>query len=147
MANSSPPSTSRRPYLLRAMHEWMSDNHQTPHLVVDATQQGVEVPRQFVQDGKVILNISFSATHGLSLGNSRVEFNARFGGVTHHVAVPMHAVLGIYARETGQGMIFGEEDGTPEPPSSPDLTTSGEKQSEKQGDKPAAKRPSLKIVK
>src|SRR5688572_27547566 len=105
--------TSRRPYLLRAMHEWITDNHQTPHIVVDATLEGVQVPRQFVQGGKIILNISLSATHGLALGNDAVRFRARFGGVTYDVNVPSTAVLGIYARETGQGMIFSEADGAP----------------------------------
>ena len=102
------PLLSRRPYLLRAMHEWISDNAQTPHLVVDATQEGVDVPRQYVQEGKIILNVSHSATSGLVMNNDVVRFRARFGAMTHDVTVPMAAVLGIYARETGQGMIFSE---------------------------------------
>ena len=110
----------RRPYLLRAMHEWMSDNQQTPHMVVDATFEGVEVPRQYVQEGKIILNVSHAAANGLVLGNDKVEFNARFGGTSQHVRIPMQAVLGIYARETGQGMIFSEADWpTNTPPQSP----------------------------
>ena len=104
----TPPLRSRRPYLLRAMHEWISDNQQTPHIVVDATVTGVEVPRQYVQDGKIILNVSLTATSGLSLGNDGVVFRARFGASTYDVSVPIAAVLGIYARETGQGMIFSE---------------------------------------
>ncbi len=107
--------TSRRPYLLRAMHEWITDNQQTPHVVVDAALEGVEVPRQFVQNGKIILNISYSATNGLTLGNEHMSFHARFGAVTHDVMVPVQAVLGIYARETGQGMIFSENDAPPDP--------------------------------
>ncbi len=122
MAQPLPPSSSRRPYLLRAMHEWMTDNNQTPHIVVDAGIQGVEVPRQFVQDGKIILNVSYNATNVLSMTNHSVAFNARFGGTTHHVVVPIHAIVGIYARETGQGMIFGEEDVPPTPPTIPPET-------------------------
>src|SRR5512145_2509864 len=100
------PVRSRRPYLLRAMHEWITDSDQTPHIVVDAAMAGVEVPRQYVQNGKIILNVSTSATSNLSLGNDYVRFRARFGATTHEVIVPIVAVLGIYARETGQGMIF-----------------------------------------
>ncbi|TVQ47086.1 MAG: ClpXP protease specificity-enhancing factor [Gammaproteobacteria bacterium] len=108
--------TSRRPYLLRAMHEWMTDNAFTPHVVIDAEQPGVDVPRQFVSDGRIVLNVSLSATHGLAMGNDALSFNARFGGQPQHVHVPMAAVLGIYARETGQGMLFTDEDGPDGPP-------------------------------
>ena len=112
---TEPLLKSRRPYLLRAMHEWISDNLQTPHIVVDASIQGVEVPRQYVQGGKIILNVSLSATSALNLGNELVSFRARFGSVTYDVSVPIAAVLGIYARETGQGMIFSETDAPPPP--------------------------------
>ncbi len=108
--------TSRRPYLVRAMHEWMTDNGQTPHLVVDAGVDGVEVPSAYVKDGRVILNVSWQATQSLKLGNDFIEFSARFGGVSHHVLVPGRAVLGIYARETGQGMLFQDEEGDTQPP-------------------------------
>ena len=97
MSQRSASVTSRRPYLLRAMHEWISDNAQTPHIVVDAQIEGVDVPRQYVKDGKIILNLSHAATSALKMGNEWVEFNARFGGVTRHVKVPLAAVLGIYA--------------------------------------------------
>jgi stringent starvation protein B len=113
------PVRSRRPYLLRAMHEWISDSNQTPHIVVDASMEGVEVPRQYVQGGKIILNVSSSATSMLSLGNEVVRFRARFGAATYDVSVPIAAVLGIYARETGQGMIFSEADTPPQPPAPP----------------------------
>ncbi len=116
MPARNPTPTSRRPYLLRAMHEWMSDNAQTPHVVVDAEFAGVDVPRQYIKDGKIILNLSHAATSALKLGNEWIEFNARFSGVTRHVKVPVKAVLGIYARETGQGMIFSESDLGPQPP-------------------------------
>jgi stringent starvation protein B len=129
--------TSRRPYLLRAMHEWISDNAQTPHVVVDADFAGADVPRQYVKDGKIILNVSHAATSALSLGNEWLEFNARFGGVTRHVKVPIKAVLGIYARETGHGMIFSETDIEPEPPGGKPTSPGGDE----------ARRPHLKVVK
>ncbi len=144
-------TTSRRPYLLRAMHEWMTDNLQTPHIVVDATLEGVQVPRQYVQDGKIVLNVSLHATQSLNMGNAQLEFNARFGGQTFHVIVPMTALLGIYARETGQGMIFGEED-SPPPVTPPDNPPDGPPDSPPSADdKATAKvtrlKPQLKVVK
>ncbi|HUO82657.1 MAG TPA: ClpXP protease specificity-enhancing factor [Gammaproteobacteria bacterium] len=114
----------RKPYLIRAMHEWMIDNGQTPHLVVDAAVPGVNVPRRYVEDGKIILNVGAHATQGLSLGNEFVEFEARFDGAPCQVRVPVPAVLGIYARETGQGMLFTEPDpGVPGGESPPDDAT------------------------
>jgi stringent starvation protein B len=101
---------ARRPYLLRAIHEWISDSNCTPHLVVDAGIAGVEVPRQHVKDGKIVLNVSWNATANLRLGNDEVSFSGRFGGVSLSVRVPLQAVLAIYARETGQGMIFADDD-------------------------------------
>lgn len=98
------------------MHEWMVDNGFTPHLVVDAKREGVQVPAGHVQEGRIILNVSPSATRALSLGNEYVSFEARFSGVAELLSIPVDAVLGIYARETGQGMIFGEEDGGPPAP-------------------------------
>lgn len=98
------------------MHEWMGDNGHTPHIVVDATTEGVTVPGEHVKDGKIILNISYSAAHNLKLTNDAVSFRARFSGVAFDVWVPVVAVLGIYAKETGQGMIFSPEPDQPEPP-------------------------------
>lgn len=97
------------------MYEWISDNEQTPHIVVDAGVDGVRVPREHVKDGKIVLNLSYSAINNLVIGNELVEFGARFGGAPFEVEVPVPAVLGIYARETGQGMIFGSEEPEPEP--------------------------------
>jgi stringent starvation protein B len=134
---------SRRPYLLRAMHEWITDSQQTPHIVVDATLAGVSVPQQYVQGGKIILNVSHSATNGLALGNEAVRFRARFGSTTYDVSVPVLAVLGIYARETGQGMIFSENDAPTTPPVTPEpapVSSGGT------GDAPP-KRSHLKVVK
>jgi stringent starvation protein B len=114
------PVTSRRPYLLRAMHEWITDNSQTPHIVVDAAVTGVRVPAQHVKDGKIILNVSLSAAQGLSLGNEALSFRARFGGVSQDIVVPIPAIIGIYSRESGQGMIFGDnESPVDSPPPSP----------------------------
>lgn len=135
---------SRRPYLLRAMHEWISDNVQTPHLVVDASLAGVEVPRQYVQGGRIILNVSLSATSSLNLGNEHVSFRARFGAATYDVMVPIAAVLGIYARETGQGMIFSETD-SPPPPLTPTEPTPGNGGGS--GGETKRARPTLKVVK
>ena len=124
--------TPQRPYLLRAMHEWMTDNDHTPHVVVDASLGGVEVPSQYVEDGKIILNISYSAAHNLDLGNEAITFEARFSGLAHQVRIPIPAVLGIYARETGQGMIFSDGEIGP--------TNDGD------GDKPRG-RPNLTVIK
>jgi stringent starvation protein B len=123
------------------MHEWMVDNGFTPHIVVDASFEGVEVPADHVKDGKIILNLSYTATHAMSLGNDAVSFEARFGGVPRRLTVPVAAVLGIYARETGQGMIFGGE--TPDP-AGPDGPPPSPPTPAPQGDAP---RPKLKVVK
>ena len=108
---------SRRPYLLRAIHEWISDSECTPHIVVDAAVQGVDVPRQYVRDGKIVLNLSWSATAQLSMGSDEISFNGRFGGTSMAVRIPMDAVLAVYARETGQGMIFADDESSPAPQS------------------------------
>lgn len=91
------------------MYEWMGDNGHTPHIVVDASFDGVSVPIEHVKDGKIILNISDSAAHNLKMNNDAISFRARFGGVPFDVWTPMRSVLGIYARETGQGMIFSHD--------------------------------------
>ncbi len=133
--------TSTRPYLIRALYEWIGDNALTPHLVVNAEAPGVEVPKQHVQDGRIILNINASAVRDLRLGNDWIEFNARFGGVARSVRVPVLAVLAIYARENGQGMAFGQEQEGDEPPPPPSAPSP---------DKPTSRterRPALKIVK
>lgn len=126
----------RKPYLIRAMHEWICDSDLTPHLVVDATADNVSVPQDHVDDGKIILNVSHSATRGLALGNSLIAFETRFGGRAIQIEVPCAAVLGIYARETGEGMIFTGEDA----PDDPD----GGVNPDAPGPRP---RPALKVVK
>ncbi len=107
--------SSKRPYLLRAMHEWMTANDQTPHVVIDAKCPKVVVPNQHVQRGKIILNIGYSATKNLELGDEVISFGARFGGTPFVVTVPVEAVLGIYAKESGQGMIFSDNDSEDKP--------------------------------
>jgi stringent starvation protein B len=132
------------------MLDWIVDCGWTPHLIVDASSEAVQVPRQFVKEGRIVLNISASATQNFSIGAESVEFNARFSGVSHRIRVPCDAVLGIYARETGQGMVFTEE-----PQSPPPADTAVPVSTEKPPESPASggssdrtkKRPSLKIVK
>ncbi len=91
------------------MLDWIVDCGYTPHLIVDATSDTVHVPRQFVKEGRIVLNISASATQSFRIGAEAVEFSARFSGVSHYIRVPVDFVLGIYARETGQGMVFTDE--------------------------------------
>ncbi len=100
-----------RPYLLRALYEWVLDNNMTPHIAVDATLQGVQVPGQFVQDGQITLNIAPSAVQGLLIDDQGLSFSARFGGVPMNVYVPIIAVMAIFTRENGMGMGFGMEPG------------------------------------
>ncbi|AWV06655.1 ClpXP protease specificity-enhancing factor [Lysobacter maris] len=101
--------TSHRPYLLRALYEWIADNDMTPHLLVDATRAGVQVPAHAVKEGRIILNVAARAVSRLEMGNELISFSARFGGVSHSVLVPIEAVLAIYSRETGQGMALPED--------------------------------------
>ena len=124
--------TSNRPYLIRAINEWILDNGMTPHLLVDTDAEDVTVPEQFVEDGRIVLNISPSAVKNLIIGNEFVEFNARFGGTPFQLFIPVFSVLAVYARENGLGMIFPEET---------DLTTGNT-------DKPGpVKVPHLKVIK
>jgi stringent starvation protein B len=126
--------TSTRPYLIRAFYDWIVDNDLTPHLVINAEQDNVTVPGQHVEEGQIVLNISPHAVQELSLENDWIAFDARFGGSNFHVSLPPSAVLGIYARENGHGMLFQEEEPSPEPPSDPNPGES-------------SKRPALKVVK
>ncbi len=98
-------STSTRPYLIRALYEWCTDNGLTPYVAV-RVDDSVQVPREFVKDGEIVLNISFDATSSLQLGNEFIEFKARFGGKPREILVPIGRVIAIYARENGQGMAF-----------------------------------------
>jgi stringent starvation protein B len=126
--------TSNRPYLLRALYEWIAENRMTPHVLVEAGADGVDVPDQAIQKGKVILNIDNAAVRELDLGNEWLTFKARFSGSEHRVSVPIDAVLAIYSKENGQGMMFAQ-DGETVPPTDTDPIEQPEK------------RPHLKIVK
>ena len=102
--------TPTRPYLARAIYEWICDNQLTPYLLVDATQPHTDVPVQFVKDGQIVLNIVPHAVHKLNMSNDAVTFSARFGGVSRDIYVPFNAVLGLYAKENGQGLFFDPEE-------------------------------------
>lgn len=127
--------TPSRPYLIRALYDWIVDNGMTPYVLVNADDAEVVVPRQFVEGGKIVLNINPSAVQNLQLGNGLVEMDARFSGTPMHISVPVMSVLAIYARENGKGMVFTEEDNNNEPPSG--NGSDGDKKS----------RPKLRVVK
>ncbi len=110
------PRISRKPYLLRAMHQWMTDSGFTPHVIVKADAEDAQLPLAYASEGKIVLNISYAATQNLDLGNDEIAFQARFSGVIQQVRFPVNAVLGVYARETGEGMVFSEQDNVPPPP-------------------------------
>ena len=128
--------SSNRPYLLRAVYEWISDNSLTPYLLVDARHAGVRVPQHAVKDGQIVLNVAMRAVSELELGNESVRFAARFNGVSQQVDVPLTAVLAIYAQENGQGMMFPAEN---QPPPAPG-PTAAEAATPKKG-------PHLRVVK
>ncbi|HEA26723.1 MAG TPA: ClpXP protease specificity-enhancing factor [Ectothiorhodospiraceae bacterium] len=128
--------TSSRPYLIRALYEWISDNGLTPYILVDAEYENVVVPTQYVEKGKIVLNISLGAVENLVLGDSAVELDARFSGKSMQIFAPVESVLAIYARENGKGMVFGEDDGGDEPSPTPDKV-----------DTSKSKRPKLHVVK
>ncbi len=145
MSEEFPRMTSHRPYLLRALVEWINDNGMTPHILVDAGLPGVQVPASSVKDGRVVLNIAERAVVRLQIDNEGVSFTARFGGVSYPVQVPTTAILAVYARETGQGMALPDDipgtsteppdDDAPPPAQGPDDAP------------PAGKRPHLRVVK
>ncbi|RMD78062.1 MAG: ClpXP protease specificity-enhancing factor [Gammaproteobacteria bacterium] len=117
--------SSSRPYLLRALYEWIVDNGCTPHLVVAADLEGVAVPRAYVRNGQIVLNVSPEAVRGLEMGNEEIRFGARFAGRAMEVRFPPRAVLAIYARETGKGMVFSLEDDEGPAPEGPPTGPSG----------------------
>ncbi|WP_151703868.1 ClpXP protease specificity-enhancing factor [Nitrincola alkalilacustris] len=157
--------TPSRSYLLQALHQWITDNDMTPHIAVDTRMQGVLVPVQFIQNDQIVLNIGYGAVRDLLLGHDAISFNARFGGVPMNVFVPVAAIVAIYARENGMGMVFGMEPGadlltsvaqtevpseSPEPPGPPKSKgPSGvvPAKGTKAGKGGKSKPPSLKIVK
>jgi len=115
MSSTPQGMTSNRPYLLRALYAWIADNGLTPHVLVDAEFEGVDVPDHAVAQGKVVLNIAASATEQLHFEDQTIFFKARFSGKPYQITVPMAAVIAIYARENGQGMMFAQDD-SPTPP-------------------------------
>lgn len=108
--NAGADMGSSRPYLLRAIYQWIVDNDCTPYLMVDASRQGVQVPAQAIRDGKVVLNMAPQAIVNLDMGNRELAFLTRFSGVSMQVRVPVSAITALYAQETGQGMMFQDED-------------------------------------
>ncbi len=120
--------TSSRPYLLRAMYEWIVDNGMTPYVLVDTRNDQVIIPRQYEEDGKIVLNIGPAAVGSLDLSNQALSFDARFDGTSMDVYVPMEFILAIYTRENGQGMMFADED-IPPPGDDSDQGSSKQKQS------------------
>ena len=139
--SNTPRMTSNRPYLIRAIYEWIGDNQLTPYLLVDAAIPGVAVPPQAVKDGRVVLNVASRAVARLDLGNDQISFMARFSGVSQQVKVPVQAVLAIYAQETGQGMMLPRDDSELEPPPSPQPPDPSEPSED------APKRSHLRVVK
>ena len=134
--------SSSRPYMIRALYEWIVDNACTPYMLVNAKATGVEVPQQHVnKDGQIVLNISPGAVRGLVIGNGALEFSARFGGVPMQVFIPLQAVMAIYAKENGEGMVFGSEPGSPDPEGG------GEPKSSRRAEDRPNGRPTLKVVK
>ena len=113
--------TPLNPYLIRSVYEWILDNDCTPHMLVDATADQVEVPQEYVQDGQIVLNMAPGAVQELSMDNDSVSFQCRFGGVSFPVFLPTHSILGVYARENGRGMMLQVEEGqdAPDPPEPP----------------------------
>jgi stringent starvation protein B len=136
-----------RPYLLRAFFDWIVDNECTPHIIVDAHHPMVAVPQEFVKDGQIVLNIAPRAVTNLSLDGDDVQFSARFNGMPVDIYVPIAGVLGIYAQENGQGMVFDKEDSLEPPPPAPPPSAPKMVRSSDAKDKSIKPKPSLRVVK
>ncbi|MEO8998107.1 MAG: ClpXP protease specificity-enhancing factor [Rhodanobacter sp.] len=141
--------SSNRPYLLRAIYDWISDNNLTPYVLVDAGFAGVRVPPQVVKNGQVVLNLAMRAVANLDLGNEWISFQARFSGVSQTIQIPVQAVLALYAQENGQGMMFpaDEEGGDMPPPAAPEPDDTPPTPAADEGDKPKRGAPHLRVVK
>jgi stringent starvation protein B len=139
--------TSNRPYLIRAIYEWIVDNGMTPHLMVDAEHASAVVPMEFADNGRIILNVAPQAVHGFHIGNDVIRFSARFGGRPFAIELAPQAVLGLFARENGQGMLFPDEASTEldQDPDSDDAAEAGAQADDDRGSKPS--RPNLRVVK
>jgi stringent starvation protein B len=144
--NETTSMSSNRPYLLRAIYDWISDNNLTPYVLVDAGYEGVRVPPQVIKNGQVVLNLAMRAVANLDLGNEWISFQARFSGVSQAIHIPVQAVLALYAQENGQGMMFPADDSGDAPP-----TTAAESDDtpppDDGGDKPKRGAPHLRVVK
>lgn len=136
--------TPTRPYLARAIYEWICDNQLTPYLLVDATQSHVNVPTQHIKDGQIVLNIVPHAVHQFQMDNDAIFFSARFGGVPQEIYVPMSAVLGIYSRENGQGLFFDPKEYDGQTSTEDALPEVEQDQSEKTDEN--KKKPSLRVL-
>ena len=123
MSDSAAQHTSTKPYLIRAIYDWCTDNALTPYLAVRVDGY-TQVPMAYVKDGEIVLNLSAGAVRNLQLGNDEITCGGRFGGVSHEIVVPVGAVIGIFARENGQGLVFQAEETEP-PPSGGDEPESG----------------------
>lgn len=143
MSESELNLSPTRPYLSRAIYEWICDHNLTPHILVDATQPYTDVPVQFIQDGQIVLNLAPHAVHRLNMGNEAITFSARFGGVSKDIYVPLSALMGIYARENGQGLFFDPEEYANINPEKTDLESKDNVLSE---EKVVKKKPSLRIL-
>jgi stringent starvation protein B len=130
--------TSSRPYLIRAIYEWISDNGQTPYILVNADNPEAVIPRQYIEDGKIVLNINEQAIDNLHIDNDWLLFSARFSGKAMDISIPMTAILAIYAKESGQGMVLDRDNEASEPP--PDGSSPG-------GGTKGGKKPHLQLVK
>jgi len=141
--------TSTRPYLIRAFYDWIVDNACTPHIVVNATLPGVEVPIEYVDGGQIVLNVALSAVQGLSLGDHAIEFQARFGGKISQIYAPVNAIMAIYAKENGRGMVFADDDSDlPLPPSDSGKDEGNPNDKDKKGGKgKGGKPPYLTVIK
>lgn len=139
---------SSRPYLVRSLYEWIVDNDCTPHILVNAEYRAVQVPEGFATDGQIVLNVSPNAIRHLHMDNEAVSFEGRFSGVAHTLYVPIGAIMGIYARENGQGMVFDPEvpDLDNEPVLEHDQASSPGLSPDDEPPRPSG-RPSLKVVK
>jgi stringent starvation protein B len=148
--NETVPMSTNRPYLLRAIYDWISDNNLTPYVLVDAGFEGVRVPPQVVKNGQVVLNLAMRAVSNLDLGNEWISFQARFSGVSQAIQIPVQAVLALYAQENGQGMMFPADEGGDNPPPSvpePDDTPTAPAGADEGGHKPKRGAPHLRVVK
>lgn len=133
--------TSSRPYLIRALYDWIVDNGLTPYLLVDASDEGLCAPMEYADNGRLVLNVSPRAVRALDLGMEGIDFSGRFGGQAMDVHVPTSAIMAIYARENGQGMLFNDTDDDTPPPSG-----SQDKGDGSEGPR-SDRRPNLRVVK